>query len=235
MKLGDTITLAGSEWKVRPFTPAEHQAWDELAEAADLHGKAVAVQTAQAARAGGARQMLLESRMKAATKRLDAYLVNGELRTDLSEDERVAAFSIAAELDLLADDLNAVKAEPLAHSLTVEEDLVQARESVSIEFMHTVLAPPLTLAEFAAALTPAETVVLDELVVLGKLRAGLSARARRETALLEQYLSRLAGNASESQPPPPVAQGKPGRSGRSKPSSSRSKGGDSAPSKPPPR
>lgn len=233
MKLGDTITLAGSEWTVRPFTAAEHQRWDELAEERDLHGKAAALQAAQAARAGTARQMLIESQARAIQAKLNAYLEGEDLRPDLTEEEQLAAFALATELDMLSDKLNAIQTEQVAATLLLEEELTQARDAVTASFMHRVTASASTFEEFAAALTPAETLVLDELVVLGKLRAGLSARNRREAAMIDKYLSRLNGSDSESPPQPPAARQKPGRGGRSKKSSSRSKGGASAPSNQP--
>lgn len=235
MKLGDTITLAGNQWTVRPFTAAEHQAWDELAEQHDLKGKAAAYQAAQAARAGTARQMLLQSQAKALQAKLDAFLDGGDLKPDLSVDQRAAAFELAAEMDLITDRINTVQTEHVASLLLLEEDLTQARETVALEFMHALLGEPGSLEEFSAALTAEETLLLDELVALGKLRAGLSARSRRETAMIEKYLSLRSGNDSASQLPRPDAPGKPGRPGRSKKSSSRSKAGASAPSKPPPQ
>jgi hypothetical protein len=230
MKLGDAITLAGIPWTVRPFTAAEHQRFDELAEVADLQKLAAELEAARGARSGTMREQLLTAHAKAATKRLSAYLDGDELRSDLSEDEKLAAFEIAAEIDLFTEQAESIRGEKLASVIALEDELAERRDAVTSEFMSELLSP-YPLAEFRARLEPEDYVTLDAIVAVGKLRAGLSAWTRRQTASWAQVLAKLeqqqasSGNASESQPQPPGAPPKPGRSGRSRKSSSTSMAG----------
>ncbi len=235
MKLGDTLTITGVQFTVRPFTAAEHQAFDELAEEHQLARRAAEAQAAVSTRGGTARETLLRGDVKRLQAKLGAYLDGDALRDALTEAGRLEAYEIAAQIDDLTMRINELQEERTVDSLIREEELLQARETVVIAFAHTILKPPLTLDEFTAALTPAELMALDEVVALGKLRAGLSASPRRHAALWAQQVERLSnlkpgtpdagGNASASPPQPPAAPAKPGRTGRSKRSSSTSKGG----------
>lgn len=233
MKLGDTITAAGAKWKVRPFTPAEHQLFDELAEPHDLERKAAQLQAMTSARGGTAREALLRADQKRIKEKLDALTGDdGGLREDLSEEERVAAYELALELDMLTEKLEGLREERIVDALLLEEELAQARESVVIAFMHQVMGVKEPLEVFTASLTPEEIASLDEVVMLGKLRLGLSASTRRQQAAFTRTLALMqsqqqsGGSASGSPRQPPAAPPKPGGSGRSKKSSSRSKAGN---------
>ncbi|MFA5567606.1 MAG: hypothetical protein WC972_03060 [Trueperaceae bacterium] len=235
MKLGDTLTITGVTFTVRPFTAAEHAAFDELAEEHQLQRKAAEAQALAGTRGGTAREALLRSEAKRLQDRLNDYLIDGALKENLGEGERLAAFEVAAQLDEFTVRVEELRQERTVEALIREEELAQARETVTIAFAHTILKPPMTLDEFTAALTPAELMALDEVVALGKLRAGLSASNRRQAALWDQQVELLSklkpgtpdagGNDSASPPQPPAAPAKPGRTGRSKKSSSTSKGG----------
>lgn len=235
MKLGDTLTITGVTFTVRPFTAAEHAAFDELAEEHQLQRKAAEAQALAGTRGGTAREALLRSEAKRLQDRLNDYLIDGALKENLGEGERLAAFEVAAQLDEFTVRVEELRQERTVEALIREEELAQARETVTIAFAHTILKPPMTLDEFTAALTPAELMALDEVVALGKLRAGLSASNRRQAALWDQQVELLSklkpgtpdagGNDSASQPRPPAAPAKPGKPGRSKKSSSTSKGG----------
>lgn len=237
MKLGDTLTIAGVEFSVRPFTAAEHQAFDELAEHHQLARLAAEAQALAGSRAGTARETLLKGDVKRLQAKLGAYLneAGDALRDGLSEDGRLEAYELAARIDDLTVRTSELAEERTVTALIREEELVQARETVITTFMHGVLRPPVTLEEFAAALTPAELATLDEVVALGKLRTGLSASTRRQTAAWERQLEALqalastpaaGGNASASPQPPQAAPQTPGTPGRSRKSSSKSKAGD---------
>lgn len=236
MKLGDILTITGIEFTVRPFTAAEHQAFDELAEQHQLARKAAEAQALLTARGGTARETLLRGDLKRLQTKLGAYLDDtGEaLRDGLTEDGRLAAFELALQVDDLSTRINELQEERSVEALLREEELMQARETVITTFMHQVLGSPMSLAEFTAALTPAEIVLLDEVVALGKLRTGLSASTRRQSAAWERQIETLqalanqrgVGSGSASQPQPQAAPAKPGQAGRSRRSSSRSKGGD---------
>lgn len=235
MKLGDTLTITGVTFTVRPFTAAEHAAFDELAEEHQLQRKAAEAQALAGTRGGTAREALLRSEAKRLQDRLNDYLIDGALKENLGEGERLAAFEVAAQLDEFTVRVEELRQERTVEALIREEELAQARETVTIAFAHTILKPPMTLDEFTAALTPAELMALDEVVALGKLRAGLSASNRRQAALWDQQVELLSklkpgtpdagGNDSASPPQPPAAPEKPGKPGRSKTSSSKSKGG----------
>jgi len=235
LKLGDTLTITGVTFTVRPFTAAEHAAFDELAEEHQLQRKAAEAQALAGTRGGTAREALLRSEAKRLQDRLNDYLIDGALKENLGEGERLAAFEVAAQLDEFTVRVEELRQERTVEALIREEELAQARETVTIAFAHTILKPPMTLDEFTAALTPAELMALDEVVALGKLRAGLSASNRRQAALWDQQVELLSklkpgtpdagGNDSASPPQPPAAPAKPGRTGRSKKSSSTSKGG----------
>ena len=233
MKVGDKLTVAGVDWVARPFTAAEHERFDALAEQYDLERKAAELQALTAQRGGTARETLLRADQRRLQAKLAAYLdENGAPREDLTEDERVAAYGLAAELDELTERLEAHQRERAVKALIKEEELNAAREAVVIAFMHSVIAPKEPLDAFQANLTPGEVAQLEEAVVLGKLRLGLSASTRRRTAQVEKVLAQAitrhpsdAGNASASPQPPPAAPRKRGPRGRSKTSSSRSKGG----------
>jgi len=236
VKLGDTLTITGVTFTVRPFTAAEHAAFDELAEEHQLQRKAAEAQALAGTRGGTAREALLRSEAKRLQDRLNDYLIDGALKENLGEGERLAAFEVAAQLDEFTVRVEELRQERTVEALIREEELAQARETVTIAFAHTILKPPMTLDEFTAALTPAELMALDEVVALGKkLRAGLSASNRRQAALWDQQVELLSklrqdtpaadGNDSASPPQPPAAPAKPGRTGRSKKSSSTSKGG----------
>lgn len=235
MKLGDTLTITGVTFTVRPFTAAEHAAFDELAEEHQLQRKAAEAQALAGTRGGTAREALLRSEAKRLQDRLNDYLIDGALKENLGEGERLAAFEVAAQLDEFTVRVEELRQERTVEALIREEELAQARETVTIAFAHTILKPPMTLDEFTAALTPAELMALDEVVALGKLRAGLSASNRRQAALWDQQVELLSklkpgtqgagGNDSASPPQPLAAPAKPGRTGRSKKSSSKSKGG----------
>jgi hypothetical protein len=235
LKLGDTLTITGVTFTVRPFTAAEHAAFDELAEEHQLQRKAAEAQALAGTRGGTAREALLRSEAKRLQDRLNDYLIDGALKENLGEGERLAAFEVAAQLDEFTVRVEELRQERTVEALIREEELAQARETVTIAFAHTILKPPMTLDEFTAALTPVELMALDEVVALGKLRAGLSASNRRQAALWDQQVELLSklkpgtpdagGNDSASPPQPPAAPAKPGRTGRSKKSSSTSKGG----------
>jgi len=238
VKLGDTLTITGVQFTVRPFTAAEHAEFDILAEEHQLARKAAEAQVAVSTRGGTARETLLKGDVKRLQAKLGAYLTDEgtALRDGLTEAGRLEAFELAAQIDDLTVRINELQEERAVEALLREEELLQARETVTIAFAHTILKPPLPLDEFTAALTPAELMALEEVVALGKLRAGLSASNRRQAALWDQQVELLStlkpgtpgagGNDSASQPQPPVAPAKPGRVGRSKRSSSTSKGGD---------
>jgi len=232
MKLGDTLTAAGATWKVRPFTAAEHQLFDEIAEPHDLERKAAQLQAMASARGGTAREALLKADQKRIRAKLTAFTTeDGGLREDLTEEERVTAYEVALELDMLTEKLEALREERTIEALLLEEELTQAREAVVIAFMHAVLQVKDPLDVFTAALTPDEIAALDDVVMLGKLRLGLSASTRRQQAAFTKTLQLMqsqqasGGNASASQQRPPAAPRKPGGSGRSKKSSSKSKAG----------
>lgn len=233
MKLGDKLTAAGQEWTVRPFTPAEHQLFDEIAEPHDLERKAAQLQAMTSARGGTAREALLRADQKRIKAKLDAFTdEDGGLRTDLTDEERLEGYELALELDMLTEKLEALREERTVDALLLEEELAQARESVVIAFMHQILGAAEPLDVFTAALTPEEIAALDDAVMLGKLRLGLSASTRRQQAAFTRTLAQLqsqqasGGNASESPQRPPAAPRKPGGSGRSKKSSSKSKAGN---------
>lgn len=229
MKVGDKLTVAGVEWTARPFTPAEHERFDEIAERYELERVAAEAHALAARRGGTAREAMLRADQKRLHAKLSAYLAeDGALREGLSEDERLAAFEVAAELDMLTERIEALRSERAIDAMLAEERLHAAREAVVIEFMHAVLGVPDPLDVFQASLTPLEVATLEEAVVLGKLRLGLSASTRRQSALLERALAQTpasSGGASGSPPQPPAAPRKRGRSGRSRKSSSASKGG----------
>lgn len=232
MKLGDTITAAGATWKVRPFTPAEHQLFDEIASPHDLERKAAQLQAMTGARSGTAREALLQADQRRIRAKLEALTSDdGGLREDLTEEERLAGYELALELDLLSEKLADLKEERTVEALLLEEELTQAREAVVIAFMHQVMKVQEPVDVFTASLTPDEIALLDEAVVLGKLRLGLSASARRQQAAFTRTLALMqsqqqqGGSASESPPRPPAAPQKRGGSGRSRKSSSKSKAG----------
>lgn len=235
MKLGDTITIQGVEFKARAFTAAEHQAFDELADAHQLDRKAAEAQALATTRAGTAREALLRSESKRLQAELKALLAeDGGPRPDLTEEERLQAFELAATIDDHAARMADLQEERTVEALLREEELMQAREAVIIQFAYQVLAPPVPIEEFAAGLTPEELTQLDDVVTLGKLRTGLSASNRRQAVMLGQQLSLIeklaakqgkGGNASASRPQPPAARAKRGQTGRSRKSSSTSKAG----------
>lgn len=243
MKLGDTLTAAGAKWKVRPFTAAEHQLFDTVAEPHDLERKAAQLQAMASTRGGTAREALLKADQKRIQKRLTAFTSedgglredlteeDGGLREDLTEEERVTAYEVALELDMLTEKLEALREERTIEALLLEEELTQARESVVITFMHQVMNVDQPVDVFTAALTPDEIADLDEAVMLGKLRLGLSASTRRQQAAFTRTLAQLqsqqqsGGSASGSRQQQPAAPQKPGKPGRSKRSSSKSKAG----------
>jgi len=232
VKLGDTLKAAGVEWTVRPFTAAEHQLFDETAEPYDLERKAAQLQAMTSARGGTAREALLKADQKRIQSRLAAFTSeDGGLREDLTDEERLTAYEVALELDMLTEKLEALREERTVDALLLEEELAQAREAVVIAFMHQVLGVKAPLPVFTAALTPDEIASLDDVVMLGKLRLGLSASTRRQQAAFTRTLALMqsqqasGGNASGSRQQPPAAPRKPGGSGRSKKSSSRSKAG----------
>lgn len=222
MKLGDTLTIAGVEFTVRPFTAAEHQAFDELAEHHQLARKAAEAQALATSRAGTARERLLRGDLDRLQTKLGAYLdeTGTALRDGLSDEGRLAAYELASQIDDLSVRIGELAEERTVTALLREEELMQARETVITTFMHAILKPPLTPEEFVAALTPAELVLLDEVVALGKLRTGLSASMRRQTAAWERQVeamqalaARADGNASASPPQPQAAPQTPGPDG----------------------
>jgi len=234
VKLGDTLTIAGVEFQVRPFTAAEHQAFDVLAEQRQLQRKAAEVQALANTRGGTAREALLQADIRGLRERLKKYMDGkNELKRGLSQEKRLEAFELATEIDTLTERIEHLRQERFVEAQMREEELAQARETVVVAFMHSVLKPNMTLEEFYAALTPTELVQLEELAALGKLRTGLSASSRRQAAMWDQQLQAImrqaqqndAGNDSASPPQPPAAPAKPGPSGRSKTSSSKSKAG----------
>lgn len=239
MKIGDELTIAGVSWTVRPFTPAEHERFDEIVNRYELETKAAELQALASNRGGTAREALLKADQKRLQAKLDALLdENGAVRDDLSDEERLRGYELAAELDELTQRLEAKRAERAVEALLKEEELTAAREAVVIEFMHGVLDAPMPLPEFQAALTANEIAQLGEVVALGKLPLGLSASMRRQSAMLERALAQatltprrasakrvVAGSDSGSRPPRRAARRKRGRRGRSRKSSSRSKGG----------
>lgn len=231
MNLGDTITIAGHTWTVRPFTAAEHARFDEFAAEHQLQHLAAKVEALRSAKGGGtAREALLKADAKRIQAKLNAYLDGDALKSDLGEDERLAAYTLAAELDAIQERIDALKREAAEAVLIAEEELIAARETVTAAFMHELLNAKAPLTEFVAALTGEDALVLDEVVSVGKLRAGLSARERRQAAHYLRTIRALTtpagtGNASASPQPQPGAQGKPGKRGRSRKSSSKSKGG----------
>lgn len=238
MKLGDKVTLAGREWTVRAFTPAEHQRFDELAAEHDLMRKAARLEALRAARHGTARQKVLEADAKRVQAQLERYFQkDGTLKRGLTEEQRLEALEKAAELDAIEARIDALKREPIEDLLIADEDLTQTREAVIVAFMHPLIAPGLDLADFHASLTDEDVLVLDELVGVGKLRAGLSARDRRQRATLTKLLlstqSSETGTDSVSSPGPQDAPAKPGKGGRSRKSSTPSKAGSSEPTRPP--
>lgn len=233
MKLGDTITVAGVEWTVRPFTAAEHQRFDELADAHDLHRKAAQLATAQGLRAGGMREQLIQGQVRQIEKRLAASLDEaGALRENLADEDQLEAFELAAKLDTLAAKLDDIKAEPMADLMLLEDELLGARDAVAVEFMAEIIGITTPIVELIATVSPEELVQLQEVIGLGKLRAGLSAYTRQQQALWERVLKQRlnepppgTGNDSTSPPSPPAAPAKPGRRGRSKTPSGTSKAG----------
>lgn len=233
MKLGDTITVAGVEWTVRPFTAAEHQRFDELAEAHDLHAKAAAAAVAQGHRAGTMREQLLKSQARQLATKLEAFLdEEGDLRPDLSTDMQLQAFELAAQLDAVTERAEAIKSEPLAEVMVLEDQVVEARERVMVEFMREILDLDPLVEELRALLTSEEHLQLQEVISLGKLRAGLSASTRQQQVLWARVLKQRlnepptgTGSASTSRPSRPAAPAKPGRRGRSKTPSGTSKAG----------
>lgn len=187
MKLGDKITVGGVEWTVRAFTAAEHQRFDELAAEHNLTGKAARLETLQLARHGTARQAVLQAETKRLRNQLQKHLdKNGDLKRGLTEEQRLDALAKAAELDEYEARIENIRLEPYAALLTADEELHRAREAVMVAFMHEITAPKVNLADFYAALTDDEAAQLAELVRLGKLPAGLTARDRLTRAALNQ-------------------------------------------------
>ena len=239
MKVGDKVLLAGREWTVRAFTAAEHQKFDELAAEADLTRLAAKAETHRAARHGTARTALLKSQAANVQKKLDKYLTkDGGLKPTLSEDDVMEAMRLGGQLDAITAEAEALKDEPLEDAAIAADTYLAARDLVMVRFMHEVLKDDRPLDEFHASLSDVDFQTLDEVVAVGKLRAGLSARARRArasvTQMTELIASREHGNALESrqqQPSQADSQRKRGTSGRSRGSSSKLKAGNSAASK----
>lgn len=229
MTFGDKITLFGVEWELRPFTPAEHERFEVLAESYGLRSLAANVQALKGSRSGTMRERLINGRKAQLEKELQVYLENDDLRTDLSEDERVQAFYLAAQVDMYVEQLESVKNERVAQIFIVEDQLIEAQEQVITEFMFELLKPEIELDEFRVKLTEEELSLMDRVVNLGKLPTGLSAWTRRQVMswaqVLEIYQQQQNGNGSESPPQQPDALKKRGRNGRSKKSSSKSKVG----------
>lgn len=185
MKLGDTISIAGVEWTVRAFTAAEHQRFDELAAEQNLTGKAARLETLHAARYGTARQAVLQAETNRLRAQLKKFLdKKGDLKRGLTDEQRLDALTLAAELDQYEARIEAIRLEPYTDLLAADEDLHRAREAVMVAFMHEILKPPVSLPDFYAAVTDDEAAVLAELVRVGKLPAGLSARDRLARAAL---------------------------------------------------
>jgi len=207
MQLGDTITLAGQEWTARAFSPAEHQRFDEIAAPLDLPKRTAEFEVMANTTDGTARIRFLQADMKRVQDKLDAYLNEGEVKPDLTDGQRLEGYALAAELDELEARLQAVRGDHNQRMLIMEDDLTEAREQVVTEFMHEVLGRTDTLAEFRAALTEDDFVTLDDLVVLGKLRTGLSALRRRQSAAMQRIMALTfepgSGNASEFSPQQP--------------------------------
>ena len=231
MQLGDTIKIAGVEWKSRYFTPAEHERFDLMAAEHNLIGMASQLEAMREARHGTARERLFQADIKRLEAKLAKYTTEdgSELRLDLTEEERLTAYEHAAEIDMLHGQMEKARAEPRAALMALEDEYRNLRETVVASFMYEVMKPDMPLAEFLQNLDPESALVLDEVVLLGKLRAGLSARERREQAALMRIIqlgaSSEPGSDSESQQRRQVAREKLGQTGRSKKSSSKSKAG----------
>jgi len=231
MQLGDIVTIAGVDWKLRAFTPAEHERFDLMAAEHNLIGMAAQLAAMADARHGTAREKLFQADIKRLEAKLAKFTTEdgAALKDGLTEEERLEAYGYAAEIDLLHDKMEQAKAEPRAALLALEDEYRMTRESVVGAFLHSVIQPDMPLEEFLQSLNPEDSLVLDEVVLVGKLRAGLSARERREQAALMRIIqlgtSEKAGNDSESQQRRQVAREKLGQSGRSKKSSSKSKAG----------
>lgn len=213
MKVGDKLTVAGVDWVARPFTAAEHERFDALAEQYDLERKAAELQALTAQRGGTARETLLRADQRRLQAKLAAYLdENGAPREDLTEDERVAAYGLAAELDELTERLEAHQRERAVKALIKEEELNAAREAVVIAFMHGVTGATNPLEVFHAKLTLEEGAQLAVTVVLGKLRVGASAST---TAAMSSYplarMMTLASTPSASAPTVAVTASSPER------------------------
>lgn len=208
MKIGDTLTVAGIEWTVRPFSAAEHQAYARLAEAADLDKLAARTQSALAVGGGSTREKILAAEAARLQTRLDAYLEDGAPRDDLTEDDRLKAYELAATIDDLAERREAIRRDREAEALIAQERHLQALDGVVLEFMHGVLASDATvppLPEFITACDDQALTALQEVVVLGKLPTGLSASTRQQNAMYDKVLKLAAldsGNASASSQPP---------------------------------
>lgn len=220
MNFGDKVTIAGVEWTVRPFTPAEHELFDTMAAEVKLVEMAAHLEAMREAKHGTARERLLKAdiaRIEAVLKK--KYLTaNGDaLREGLTDAERLEAFELASQIDMLQEQIEEQRARPRADLYRMQDEYRLLRESVVAAFMHKVMKVDMPLEEFSWRLTPDDSLVLDEVVLLGKLRAGLSARERQQAAAYHRLLrltrSDAVGIALESPLPPQDAPEKPGQSG----------------------
>jgi len=207
MQLGDTITLANQTWTLRAFTAAEHQRFDEIAATHNLQDLSIELETLRASNAPGARQAFVQADIKRAQAKLDRYLTDtGEVKDDLSDEDRAKGYETSLELEMLERKLEDLQRERNKRMLILDEEATEARENAASAFMHEILKRSDTLDEFRAALTPEQLMTLDEVVGLGKLRTGLSALQRRQAAawdrVLQASLEPGSGSASESSPPP---------------------------------
>lgn len=225
MNLGDSITLAQQDWTVRSFSAAEHQRFDEIAAAHRLQELAIELETMRVTSAPGARQAFAEADIKRARKKLERYLTpDGEVKEDLSDEERAAGYEVSLEIEMLERKRDDLSREHSRRMLALQEEFAEARDDAITAFMHEILERKDTLEEFRAALTPEELLKLDEVVGVGKLRTGLSSLQRRQSAVVERMilasLEPGSGSASESSPPPLESRDSGGMSGPSpKPSS----------------
>lgn len=240
MKIGDTVTIYNKEWTVRPFTADEHESFEIIAEAYQLKEIAAKLQTLKGARVGTMREKLLKKDIERTENELKQYLEDGGgPREDLSEEESIEAYSLAAKLDMYNQHLENVRNERASQILVLEDQLIEAQEQTCARFMHKVLKIEDSIDEYLVKVTDEDKAIIEEVVALGKLSVGLSASMRRQALYWAQILETLQqsqnGNVSESKPQPQAAPKKPGKRGPSKKSSSKSKAGGSGRTTRPPQ
>src|SRR5690606_18572062 len=110
---------------------------------------------------------------------------------ELTEEESIQAFTLAAKLDMFNSQLEEVRNERAATIMVLENQLLEAQEQTCARFMHSILKIETPIDEYLVTLTDEDQAVIEEVVALGKLSVGLSALMKRQALSWAQVLKTM--------------------------------------------